>query len=104
MSDARPYESGSFTVDAAWASVLYLDNVEYGHTYAVRLRAENINWRVIVSGMAGDEIIASGSIVARAVVRPTLPVVPGGTGLRVEVQSTASTSAVQAEVAWIING
>lgn len=90
----------------AYVRIIGLADCELGRDYVVRLRGQNVDYRVICGGSAGDEVVSQSSIpagAARTVRAPALPVgVWGGTRLVVEARLSSGSTAVevQAEVSW----
>lgn len=96
-----------FVEDAsAWVAVARVNDAERGTGYVVRIKAQNISYRVICDGRCGTEVLSSGTIAAGAetIVRPAgLPSgVLAANDLLVQARQLAATTRfpVWAEIGW----
>lgn len=104
---ARSRASRRCESSSSWTTLLVVDDAERGYLYAVRLRGQNLSYRVRLEGWAGEETLASGTIAAgdaqtvRVSGLPTTSL--GGNRLLVQARLLAAGSAVeaQAEATWI---
>lgn len=86
-------------------TLVKVEDADLAADYAVRIRGANLTWRVMLTGFAGEEELATGTIAAGApqTVRVTgLPEVLAGSILWVDALLTAAGDAeeVQAELGW----
>jgi hypothetical protein len=89
-----------------YQTVLKLDDADLGYSYAFRFWGQNVRWRVVLGGVAGDEVLFTHTIPAGtpATDRATgLPEVLAGSVLRVEAQLLAAGDPVEvrAEAGWL---
>lgn len=107
MADRRT-SSDTLTSSSSsgWKSVLRIDNAHDGRLYAIRLRGQNVTYRLIADGHAGRETVVSGTIAAGDPTTVRLAGIPetiGAATLLLEARLTTGSTAVdvRAEASWL---
>ena len=108
MGRTVPYAYAKVTVGSTdWRQALRLERAWNITSPAIRFTAENVNWRVMLTGPAGPEELASGTVPSgsAALVRVgTLPATLAGAVLSVEFalpKIISSAQPVAVEMSWI---
>jgi hypothetical protein len=83
-----------------WKVLLDIGNAHQGCAWRVRVRGASADYRVVVSGACGDEVMLDGTLPSTDTLVSAVVVegVPGGTRIRVEAR--ASSGEVRAELSW----
>lgn len=87
-------------------SVLRIENAHLGRLYAIRLRGQNLTWRLVADGHCGRDTVASGTIAAGDLTTSRLTGIPetiGAAILLLEVRLTTGSTPVdvRAEASWV---
>lgn len=92
--------------NTTYVSILTVKEAFKGEKYAIRLRGQNLTWRVMARGFAGDEQLATGTIAlgSLATVRVSgLPETIGAARLDIEARLSTAGAAVDTlvEASWV---
>ncbi len=96
----------STPASSGWQDVVDLERCQNAKAFAIRLRSQNLTWRVLARGACGDEILASGVIPSGDEAVTRVEGLPDGTlaAVRLTVQAAVTTGSdpveVRCEVTW----